>query len=827
LAREAPPAPVHEFDTRACEREPIHIPGTIQPHGALLAARADSLLVSHASANLQTVLGCAVDGVLGRPLEQAIGAQACRALLGEGTSKSLATTRIHVHTGQDGGQLYLQAHRSGGYVCVDIEPMPRAPLHSLPIIEVQAVLKTFEYAATSVELCELAVHGLKKMADYARVMAYRFAQDGHGEVIAEACDAHLAPLLGLRYPASDIPAQARQLFLRQRVGMIADASYTPVPLLADPVLDAIPLDLTRSALRSVSPVHCEYMRNMGTAASLTVALGRGQELWGMLVCHHETPRVAGPSLRAAAGTVGQVVSLMLASLNESEVLGQRLERAQILRGVVDRLDAPTPLPDAFVSAQADLLNLVGASGTILRLSGSCVALGRTPPKAAADEALVMLSTLAAGKVLAIEDLGQRAPELAGCMPDASGALFLPLAPDNDDAILWLRPELLHTITWGGDPNAHASIDPLTARISPRTSFAAWQETVRGRSAPWTAADLSLAQELRDAVQAQVAQRTKTALLESEARLGLLAEHSGVVVALSNLDGIRTYVSPAAERVIGWRPDELVGRSAQEFVHPEDLQVLHAASRAMEGERGESSATYRFRRPDGSWLWVDGYARLRPRPDGGRPSDYVVVLRDATERKADEAKLLEALERMEQMAATDGLTGLANRRHFDTAVEREWRRCARECQPLSALLLDVDRFKLFNDRYGHLAGDDCLRVIAAQLMVATRRPGDVVARYGGEEFVVLLPGTDPEGARHVATRICALVQNQGVVHAENEGFGVVTLSIGTATAWPGDPSSKWGGAGAMLSAADAALYRAKSSGRNQVKSDIDVSADGRN
>jgi PAS domain S-box-containing protein len=127
----------------------------------------------------------------------------------------------------------------------------------------------------------------------------------------------------------------------------------------------------------------------------------------------------------------------------------------------------------------------------------------------------------------------------------------------------------------------------------------------------------------------VAQRTKAALLESEAGLGLLAEHSGVVVTLSNLDGIRTYVSPAAERVLGWAPKELIGRAAQEFVHPDDQPALRAATQALQGERGESSATYRFRRPDGSWLWVDGYARLRPRPDGGRPSDYVVVLRDAT------------------------------------------------------------------------------------------------------------------------------------------------------------------------------------------------------
>jgi chemotaxis family two-component system sensor kinase Cph1 len=169
-----------------------------------------ALLVSHASTNLAAILGCDVHAVLGRPLEQAIGEQACRALLGEGTSDSRATSRIHVHSGPGGSLLYLQAHRCGEYVCVDIEPMLHELSNSLPIIEMQSILKTSESAATAVELCELAVHGLKEIAGYGRVMAYRFAEDGHGEVIAEACDTHLEPFLGLHYPASDIPAQARE-----------------------------------------------------------------------------------------------------------------------------------------------------------------------------------------------------------------------------------------------------------------------------------------------------------------------------------------------------------------------------------------------------------------------------------------------------------------------------------------------------------------------------------------------------------------------------------------------------------------------------------------
>jgi diguanylate cyclase (GGDEF)-like protein/PAS domain S-box-containing protein len=819
----AGPAPDPDPDLRACEREPIHTPGAIQPHGALLAALADGLLVSHASANLAAVLGRPVEAVLGQPLEQALGVAACRALLAGAHDGQMDTAQLHTLPGPHGHAVNLHAHRTGRHVCVDIEPMPAEPLLQRPIMLVQPVLKSFEQAASSVELCERAVLGLKAITGYDRVMAYRFGEEGHGEVIAEAREPGLEPFLGLRYPASDIPPQARQLYIRQRVGAIADASYDPVPLRTHPALDdGAPLDLTHSTLRSVSPVHCEYMRNMNTAASLTIGLVQGSVLWGMLVCHHATPRLAGPELRTAAGTIGQVVSLLLASMDAAEVHAQRLDRNDVLRALVRQMSAPVALLDALAAASADVLQLVDARGAVLRIGGHQVLVGRTPPPDAVALALARLQSVAGTEVLALDDLGRRWRELAGCTAEGSGGLLLPLGADGDDVILWFRPELSRTVRWGGQPGSHGTVDPASARISPRRSFSVWRETVSGRSAPWTEGDRALAGKLRTAVQAEMALRTKTALRDSEARLGLLAEHSGVVVVLSDLDGTRRYVSPASERVLGWPPDAMVGRNALEFIHPDDRQVLHEANKSLLAATGQSSASYRFRRPDGSWVWVDGHARLRAGGAGEEPKDYVVVLRDATERKAAEFKLLAALDRMEQMAATDGLTGLSNRRHLDLAAEREWLRCARERLPLSVLLIDADHFKRYNDRYGHLAGDDCLRAIAAQVAAVGQRPGDVAARYGGEEFVLLLPNTDGDGARRLAQRLCALVQGLGLPHEGNAGTAVVTVSIGVASGCPGEPDSGPGDLAAVFAAADAALYQAKHAGRNRVVVSDDTS-----
>jgi diguanylate cyclase (GGDEF)-like protein/PAS domain S-box-containing protein len=810
------------LDLSGCASEPIHIPGAIQPHGAVLAALADGLLVTHASANLAAILGRPVDAVLGRSLDNAIGAPACRTLLDAGTSGGVASDRVHSLSLPDGGTLYLRAHRTGRHVCVDIEPTNLEPLQRWPIFTARSVVGTFEHAASVVELCDLAVQGLKAISGYDRVLAYRFAGDGHGEVIAEAREAPLEAYLGQHYPASDIPPQARDLYLRQRVGSIADSSYTPVPLCVDPTLDdGVPLDLTRSALRSVSPCHCEYMRNMNTAASLTVGLSSGPHLWGMLVCHDTKPRRAGFELRAAADMIGQVVSLLLVSTGEAELAAQRLERNATLRALADRLASPVPLPEAFAAAEAELLHLVDAAGAVVRLSGTLLFFGRTPEPSVIKSALAVLHSSADGEPVAVDDLGVRYPEFAGSLSEASGALLLPLASGDDDAILWFRPELERTIVWGGNPAEHASPNPAIARISPRTSFAAWKETLKGHCAPWAETDLALARAARNAVAAEVAKRAQSALQESQAQLGLIVEHSSDVIMLIGLDGIRRYVSPSVERLLGWRPEEMVGSAAllgstpAEFVHPEDQQELMDARAAMQAGIGDYSVCFRHLCRDGSWLWVDSRARLRMSADGAGPTGFVAALRDATDRKAAEIKLKDALEQMERMAATDGLTGLANRRHFDGVADGEWRRCGREHQPLSVLLLDVDQFKLFNDRYGHLAGDGCLRAIAAQLAAAARRPGDLVARYGGEEFLVLMPHTDRAGALCVAERVRKLVLDLAIAHEGSPAPGVVTLSIGVATAWPRDPGSGPKNVGALLEAADTALYQAKSAGRNRV------------
>lgn len=500
--------PPFGLDRTVCEQEPIHVPGAIQPHGALLAVIAESRIITHASANLFEILGQAPDAVLGQPLEHVIWDAAEYILrlttLGE-------KTVIKQPTGPDGQLLRFRAFRTGRHIAIDIQPVYLDPDTKSPMTAVQAVLETFERATNRAELYQAAITGLQAISGYDRVMVYQFGDQGHGKVVAEAHAAHLQPYLGNHYPTTDIPSQARRQFFRQRVGSIADSSYQPVPLLVDPRFDdGEPLDLAESALRSVSPIHREFMRNMGTSASLSVGLISGSDLLGLILCHHAAPRIAGPDLRAAADMIGRVVSLLMISLGEAEVFAERTARSAVLHAVVRLLAVPLPLAAALVAAKSELLHLLDATGAVIRLDGNLLRLGTTPPPTAIARLLTIMEPNAAGTVTAMDDVVLAHPELADCAADASGVLLLPLSQDGEDLILWFRPELSRIVTWGGHPNDHAQ-DSITGQLLPRASFTAWTQTTNGRSKPWTGADLALSGDLRRAFEEEVARRARVEL----------------------------------------------------------------------------------------------------------------------------------------------------------------------------------------------------------------------------------------------------------------------------------------------------------------------------
>ena len=294
---------------------------------------------------------------------------------------------------------------------------------------------------------------------------------------------------------------------------------------------------------------------------------------------------------------------------------------------------------------------------------------------------------------------------------------------------------------------------------------------------------------------------------SDTDFQFLTENSRDVILRIGMDLAYYYVSPSSLSMLGWHPEEMIGKHVSSFVHPDDFPMVEAVvERALTQGINSDSITVRGVRKDGSLVWVETSTRVIRDETTGEASEFVVALRDVSERKALEEKLA-------AMALTDGLTGLANRRAFDETLSREWRLTLRRGSAISLLLLDLDHFKKFNDTYGHQVGDDCLRAVAATLRVAVRE-SDVVARYSGEELAVILPDTQSADAADLAEKLRAAVEGLRLPHSANpEGAGFVTVSIGVATALSRDGGTIDMPQGLLISA-DMALYKAKHEGRNR-------------
>ena len=300
--------------------------------------------------------------------------------------------------------------------------------------------------------------------------------------------------------------------------------------------------------------------------------------------------------------------------------------------------------------------------------------------------------------------------------------------------------------------------------------------------------------------------------DAERRYRLLAEYSSDAILCATMSGDRIYVSPSFSILTGWSNEESLNIRWSEMVHPEDRTHVADALNALKNGAELVNSTFRYIRKDGAFLWVEARLQIIP---GINPSDrqFIANLRDITKRKAAEDAIVVLNGVLAAQANTDGLTGLANRRRFDEALSSEWFRSSRTGSPISLLMIDVDRFKLYNDRYGHQQGDACLKAISAAIEQAVRRPGDLVARYGGEEIVVLLPETDEAGAGEVAENVRRSIEQAALDHLENPPWSFVTASIGVAT--HRSHSAEGMASTDLLSRADEALYRAKRGGRNRV------------
>lgn len=513
------------LDLANCDREPIHIPGSIQPHGVLLVADARYFKICQVAGDTVGFLGRSVADCLDRTIADILGSQSdhvIRAFTGTTSTRNY----LGAIQARNGRALDLVAHRQGGILILELEPVPparRAAADTLAAIEEAA--HAFENAPTLHDLCDRAAREMRRLTGFDRVMIYRFREDGVGWVFAEDRASGLSPFLNHHYPASDIPRQARALYLRNVIRVIPDVHYTPAPLLP-PVLETTgeKLDMSDCVLRSVSPIHVQYLKNMGVAASMSVSLVREGELWGLIACHHRTSKPMPFEIRSICRVLAGILSQQIVAKEQAELYEERVRLREAEDELLRILARAGSVDTELAKHRGDLLRAIPADGVAFCHGRAVAMAGRCPMESQIRALVDWLHAHAGADPYATDTLSRRDAAAGAYTATASGLLSIFLSRREPCAILWFRAEEVEVVKWGGNP--HKPVEPGSdlGTLNPRRSFELWEETVRGRARAWSRAETEAAGRLRNALQ-DLRRRQKLRELNTQLRSTLADKES--------------------------------------------------------------------------------------------------------------------------------------------------------------------------------------------------------------------------------------------------------------------------------------------------------------
>ena len=485
-------------DLTSCDKEPIRTPGTIQPFGMLLAGPHDLARVEYCSGNSQELIGKTPSEILGVSFTELLGnslVHDARNILSLSTAR---TQRERLGTFDIGGRdldAYVHLNPDGKSV-VELEPLHEPPSNraTSPIDQMRKLLTNAAARADIKTLLDVCTAGLLGITGYDRVMAYRYAPNGDGEVVSEARVGNAASMLGLRYPAWDIPQQARQLQVANPLRLLTGIDDEAVPLMAYGET-APPLDLGLAHLRGVSAIHVEYLRNMGVSATLTVALVIDGQVWGMFAFHHLSHKILPAETRVAVELFGQMISLVIKQKLDLELTNQRHRAAEARERVMVETDAKTDLLKSFPKLAPILADVVPSDGLAITYEGKILTYKSTP----APEFVRQLEAIEPGKedlIYPIENLSalNLAPEEQ--LAASGAAMIIRATAAFPMQLIYFRDEETQRVKWAGKPDKQMDHGPLGPRITPRGSFDAYMEERRGYGPPWNSLDLTAATELQ-------------------------------------------------------------------------------------------------------------------------------------------------------------------------------------------------------------------------------------------------------------------------------------------------------------------------------------------
>ncbi|QIR38850.1 GAF domain-containing protein [Tolypothrix sp. PCC 7910] len=485
----------------------IHVSSQIQPHGVLLVLGEPELKILQVSSNTWSVFGILPEEVLQKKLEDLLDPfqiQRIKAGILDGNLDYINPTKIWIRKKGDEYVVFDAVfHRNPeGILILELEPA--ISQENIPFLSfyhlARASINQLEKTTNLRDFCQIIVQEVRNVTGFDRVMLYKFDDDGHGSVIAEEKLDSMEPYLGLHYPESDIPKPARKLFASNFIRLIPDAHAEPVQILPiNHPQSQQAIDLTNSILRNAAACHLEYLHNMGVGASLTISLIKDGQLWGLIACHHQTPKYVSYELRKACEFLGRVIFTEISTREETEDYGYQMNLTYIQSVLMEYMSQEENFIDGLVKHKPNLLNLTSAQGAAVCFGDRCTVIGETPKEEDLSFLLQWLKNNVHEEVFYTDSLPRIYPDAEKFKNVASGLLAIPISKRN--YVLWFRPEVIQTVNWGGNPNEAFEVSQTEGnmRLVPRKSFELWKETVQLTSLRWKSVEIQAALELRKAI----------------------------------------------------------------------------------------------------------------------------------------------------------------------------------------------------------------------------------------------------------------------------------------------------------------------------------------
>ena len=487
------------YDSELCGKVPIHLINTVQPYGVLLVLDRSSLAIIQLSENAEAIFGHPVPSLVHSSLTTWLDQETYATLQSLAAQKN--SDKIpQVWTIRDKKYLSL-IHIKDKNILVEIDLEQYEEKNQRPFVSIYQEIKysmaLIENATSTTGICTIAARELRRISGFDKVMIYRFDKDWNGNVIAEEREEDMESYLGFTFPASDIPRQARDLYLRNPYRFIPDRNYQPVKLypVINPVTHSF-IDLSDCNMRGVVSVHLEYLANMGVTASMSTRILNNDKLWGLIACHHKTAKTLSFELCSIFELLSNVISTQIFSLHNKEKHNGYTRTQQTWSRLIEQVCESNNIAEGLLKGDTTILQLFDASGAAIARRGELTVLGTLPDKTSIEEMLLWLHTRRLTRVFHTDHFSGEFDHAAPYMDISSGLLAIPFNPEKEEYLLLFRPEVKKIIDWGGDPGGRIVFEKDGLNYHPRHSFKQWRQIVSGTALPWEEEKLDVAETLR-------------------------------------------------------------------------------------------------------------------------------------------------------------------------------------------------------------------------------------------------------------------------------------------------------------------------------------------